>query len=268
MPPPPPPTPQTNFFLAHASFLPPNPRSNPHPQTRRFFETFSYLPPLTNDQIAKQVDYIVNNNWTPCLVRFFCFLCFFVSPRPAAAVARARRRPAALCRRRLPPSLLLCPASGRGGERLPGGARARTLTALAPPCSFCRPRFCPRRRKKTPPSPTGTPKTKHNKNPQPPTTSQEFSNEGYVTNDSVVRLSGVAANYYDNRYWTMWKLPMFGCTDSSQVLREIEAATKAFPDAYIRMAAFDAVRQVQVASMLVHRPAAATDYRKPDQRQV
>jgi ribulose-bisphosphate carboxylase small chain len=133
------------------------------PNNNKFFETFSYLPPLTNDQIAKQVDYIVNNGWTPCL---------------------------------------------------------------------------------------------------------EFSNEGYVTNDSVVRLSGVSANYYDNRYWTMWKLPMFGCTDASQVLREIEAATKAFPDAYIRMAAFDAVRQVQVASMLVHRPTSATDYRKPEQRQV
>jgi hypothetical protein len=24
-------------------------------------------------------------------------------------------------------------------------------------------------------------------------------------------------NYYDNRYWTMWKLPMFGCTDPIQV---------------------------------------------------
>ena len=33
----------------------------------RFFETFSYLPPLTDDQIARQVDYIVNNGWTPCL---------------------------------------------------------------------------------------------------------------------------------------------------------------------------------------------------------
>jgi ribulose-bisphosphate carboxylase small chain len=31
------------------------------------FETFSYLPPLSDDQIARQVDYIVNNNWTPCL---------------------------------------------------------------------------------------------------------------------------------------------------------------------------------------------------------
>jgi hypothetical protein len=33
----------------------------------RQFETFSYLPPLTSDQIGKQVDYIVENGWTPCL---------------------------------------------------------------------------------------------------------------------------------------------------------------------------------------------------------
>ena len=31
------------------------------------FETFSFLPPLTDAQIAKQVDYIINNGWTPCL---------------------------------------------------------------------------------------------------------------------------------------------------------------------------------------------------------
>lgn len=34
---------------------------------RRQYETFSYLPPLTSEQIAKQVDYIINNGWTPCL---------------------------------------------------------------------------------------------------------------------------------------------------------------------------------------------------------
>ena len=33
----------------------------------RMFETFSFLPPLTNNQIAKQVEYIVANGWTPCL---------------------------------------------------------------------------------------------------------------------------------------------------------------------------------------------------------
>lgn len=48
--------------LAHA----PRPVAPPKNHSK-FFETFSYLPPLTNDQIAKQVDYIVNNGWTPCL---------------------------------------------------------------------------------------------------------------------------------------------------------------------------------------------------------
>ena len=35
--------------------------------TCRFFETFSFLPPLDDDAIAKQVEYIIRNGWTPCL---------------------------------------------------------------------------------------------------------------------------------------------------------------------------------------------------------
>merc|ERR1711968_361755 len=27
--------------------------------------------------------------------------------------------------------------------------------------------------------------------------------------------------YYHNRYWNMWKLPLFGCTDGTQVITEI-----------------------------------------------
>jgi hypothetical protein len=34
---------------------------------RRMFETLSFLPPLDDDAIAKQVEYIIKNNWTPCL---------------------------------------------------------------------------------------------------------------------------------------------------------------------------------------------------------
>lgn len=58
-------------------------------------------------------------------------------------------------------------------------------------------------------------------------------------------------------------LPLLGFfpLPSPQVLREIDNATKAFPNAYIRMCAFDANRQVQVASMLVHRPASAKEWR-------
>nr|AEA48975.1 ribulose-1,5-bisphosphate carboxylase/oxygenase small subunit [Rosa roxburghii] len=56
------------------------------------------------------------------------------------------------------------------------------------------------------------------------------------------------------RYWTMWKLPMFGCTDSAQVLKELEEAKKAHPDGFIRIIGFDNVRQVQCISFIAYKP--------------
>ena len=64
----------------------------------------------------------------------------------------------------------------------------------------------------------------------------------------------------------MYKLPMFGCSDAGHVLNEIDNATKAFPDAYIRVCGFDSIRQTQCASFLVHRPRSANDYRDPEDR--
>jgi len=78
----------------------------------------------------------------------------------------------------------------------------------------------------------------------------------------------VSSNYSDNRYWTFYKLPMFGCNDSSQVLKEIANCVKSFPEAYIRLVAFDQLRQVQCAGFLVHRPDSANDYRAPADRSV
>ncbi len=37
------------------------------PTGNKKFETLSYLPPLTNDQIAKQIDYMLSKNLIPCL---------------------------------------------------------------------------------------------------------------------------------------------------------------------------------------------------------
>lgn len=74
--------------------------------------------------------------------------------------------------------------------------------------------------------------------------------------------------YYDNRYWTMWKLPMFGCSDPHQVLAEIDACKRAFSDSYIRLVAFDNIAQCQTIGFLVHRPARSTDYCLPEQRSV
>merc|ERR1712213_99445 len=109
-----------------------------NPIGNTMYETFSFLPPLTDAEIARQVDYIISNGWTPCLE---------VSPAETSAC------------------------------------------------------------------------------------------------DDV----------FDSRYWSLWKLPMFGCTNAQDVLREIMAAKRAFPDCYVRVCAFDADEQVQTASFLVQR---------------
>jgi ribulose-bisphosphate carboxylase small chain len=90
----------------------------------------------------------------------------------------------------------------------------------------------------------------------------------YVDSRNTVRFGPVASGYQDNRYWTMWKLPMFGCSSGDEVLREIANVTKTFPDDYIRLVAFDQVRQVQCAGFLVHRPPTSTEYTLPDRRSV
>ncbi|XP_012855964.1 PREDICTED: ribulose bisphosphate carboxylase small chain, chloroplastic-like [Erythranthe guttata] len=70
----------------------------------------------------------------------------------------------------------------------------------------------------------------------------------------VYREYNSSPGYYDGRYWTMWKLPMFGCTDSAQVLRELDEAKKTYPSAFIRIIGFDNVRQVQSISFIAYKP--------------
>ncbi|XP_031259345.1 ribulose bisphosphate carboxylase small chain, chloroplastic-like [Pistacia vera] len=70
----------------------------------------------------------------------------------------------------------------------------------------------------------------------------------------VYRENHRSPGYYDGRYWTMWKLPMFGCTDSSQVLKELDEAIKAYPEAFVRIIGFDNVRQVQCISFIAYKP--------------
>jgi len=135
------------------------------PINNKMFETFSYLPPLSDDEIAEQVDYIVDNGWVPCL------------------------------------------------------------------------EFAP-------------------------------ADQAYTGSDNAIRMGSITPCYYDNRYWTLWKLPMFGCTDADQVLREVNNCNKAFPECYVRLVAFDSVRQVQVMGFLVQRPKNARDWKAPEGRSV
>jgi len=119
-----------------------------NPIDNKRFETLSYLPPLSEESIAKEVDYMIKKEWIPCL--------------EFDAVGKVYRE----------------------NSRMPG--------------------------------------------------------------------------YYDGRYWTLWKLPMFGCNDSSQVLNEIQECKKAYPNAYIRCLAFDNKQQVQCMAFVIQKPTAAT----------
>jgi ribulose-bisphosphate carboxylase small chain len=56
-------------------------------------------------------------------------------------------------------------------------------------------------------------------------------------------------------YWTLWKLPLFGVTEPAVVLAELEECRAANPGSYIRLNGYDPVRQGQVLSFVVHRPA-------------
>nr|AAF06097.1 ribulose 1,5-bisphosphate carboxylase small chain precursor [Manihot esculenta] len=73
----------------------------------------------------------------------------------------------------------------------------------------------------------------------------------------VYREHARVPGYYDGRYWTMWKLPMFGCTDAAQVLKELDELIKHHPDGYARIIGFDNVRQVQCISFLAYKPPGA-----------
>ena len=75
---------------------------------------------------------------------------------------------------------------------------------------------------------------------------------GYVDRSFTSGASGTPG-YYDNRYWLMWKLPMYGCTDSSEVIKEIAACKAEYANAMIKCIGFDATRQMQVAGFLVQK---------------
>merc|ERR1711871_1212861 len=68
----------------------------------------------------------------------------------------------------------------------------------------------------------------------------EFDKSGFLE-----REHNRMTSYYDNRYWTMWKLPMFGATDARFVLAEIAECKRSNPRSFIRVLGFDNIQQVQ-----------------------
>jgi ribulose-bisphosphate carboxylase small chain len=50
---------------------------------------------------------------------------------------------------------------------------------------------------------------------------------------------------------------MFGCTDATQVLKELEECKAAYPDCFVRVIGFDNSRQVQCISFIASKPPGA-----------
>jgi ribulose-bisphosphate carboxylase small chain len=62
-------------------------------------------------------------------------------------------------------------------------------------------------------------------------------------------------------YWTMWKLPLFKCNSPQEVLTEVQQCKSEYPNCYIRVVAFDNIKQCQVMSFIVHKPGQGGGYR-------
>jgi ribulose-bisphosphate carboxylase small chain len=55
-----------------------------------------------------------------------------------------------------------------------------------------------------------------------------------------------------NHYWTMWKLPMFGQQNLEEVVSELEACRRAYPDHHIRLMGYDNYTQSQGTAFVVY----------------
>jgi ribulose-bisphosphate carboxylase small chain len=68
-----------------------------------------------------------------------------------------------------------------------------------------------------------------------------------------------------NSYWDMWGQPLFDLSpgEADVVLREVRACREAFPDQYVKLAAYDARlgRQTTALSFIVNRPADEPGFR-------
>merc|ERR1712023_281993 len=78
-----------------------------------------------------------------------------------------------------------------------------------------------------------------------------------MNNGQIFRENSRGPTYYDGRYWTMWKLPMFGATNARQVMQEVADCKRSNPNAYIRILGFDNIKQVQCMGFLVAKPGSS-----------
>lgn len=56
-------------------------------------------------------------------------------------------------------------------------------------------------------------------------------------------------------YWTMWKLPLFNCSSTQEVLNEVRECRTEYPNCFIRIVGFDNIKQCQTVCFIVHKPS-------------
>jgi ribulose-bisphosphate carboxylase small chain len=59
-------------------------------------------------------------------------------------------------------------------------------------------------------------------------------------------------------YWTMWKLHLFNAKSVQEVLGEVNECRSAYRDCYVRVVAFDNIKQCQVSSFIIHKPGSGS----------
>ena len=59
-----------------------------------------------------------------------------------------------------------------------------------------------------------------------------------------------------NRYWSMWKLPLFGAASPQDVLAEVDACTSEHPGDWVRIVGYDSSRGGIATAFVVVTPAA------------
>ena len=55
-----------------------------------------------------------------------------------------------------------------------------------------------------------------------------------------------------DHYWTMWKLPFFGETNLGNILAELEACRRTYPNHHVRLLGYDAYTQCQEHCFVVY----------------
>ncbi len=55
-------------------------------------------------------------------------------------------------------------------------------------------------------------------------------------------------------FWTLWKLPLFNCKSPQELLSEVQQCKSEYSNCFIRVVAFDNIKQCQVMSFIVHKP--------------